>query len=184
MIVTGIAAMDLDGVIGRGGGLPWVSKRDLGWFRETTLGHPVIMGRRTFQSLEEPLEGRPNIILTRRPDLWRGKGLAAATQFRAMDMAHAECRRLGVDEVFVIGGARVFEETLHWWGRALLTVIHDRLGGDVTFPTERFERETWKLVSHVDLPPDETSSYREHRLELKNVRSDFTLASFLGQFRD
>ncbi len=129
-----IVARADNGVIGRAGGLPWHLSGDLKFFKAQTLGKPVVMGRKTFQSIGRPLPGRPNLVVTRdaafRPaDTEVFPNVAAALQ-RAQDLA-AES---GAGEVMVIGGGQIYEETLALASRVYLTEVHAEPEGDTRFP--------------------------------------------------
>jgi len=122
-----------NGVIGRAGGLPWHLSGDLKFFKAQTLGKPVIMGRKTFQSIGRPLPGRPNLVVTRdstfRPDGVEVFASVAAALERAQDLA----RDSGADEIMVIGGGQIYERTLALASRIYLTEVHASPEGDTTF---------------------------------------------------
>lgn len=128
MTVTIIAAMAVNRVIGKEGGLPWHLPDDLARFRAITLGHPVIMGRKTFESIGRPLPGRLTIILTRRQG-YAPEGVAVA---RSLDEALALAG--SADEVFICGGGELYREALPLADRIHLTVVHRPFEGDTTFP--------------------------------------------------
>ncbi len=128
MIISLIAAMAENRVIGRDNSVPWRLPDDLIRFRETTMGHPVIMGRKTFESIGKPLPGRKNIIITRNPD-YRQEGCIVVHN---LPDALAECSES--DEVFICGGGEIFRESLPFVVRIYLTVIHEEIEGDTFFP--------------------------------------------------
>ena len=128
MIISLIAAMDLDRAIGRENRLPWHLPRDLERFRLVTLGHPVIMGRKTFESIGRPLPGRTNIIITRQ-ESFAAEGCVVVHDLQA---AFAACGT--ADEAFVLGGAEVFREALPRADRIYMTIVHTRIEGDAFFP--------------------------------------------------
>ncbi len=128
MIISLIAAMDEERTIGRGNRLPWHLPTDLRRFRKITLGHPVIMGRKTYESMGRPLPGRKNIVITRQEDF------CADGCVVVHDLAAALAACSGVDEVFVLGGASVFYEALPFAHRLYLTIVHVRIEGDAFFP--------------------------------------------------
>jgi dihydrofolate reductase len=112
MIISLVVAIAENGVIGRNGGLPWQLPSDLKTFRRVTMGKPVIMGRRTFQSLREPLAGRDNIVVSR-DDGFRPEGAIVERDFAsALARAKACAEARDVDEIMVIGGTDVFREAL------------------------------------------------------------------------
>lgn len=128
MIVSLVAAMGENRVIGRGDALPWHLPEDLRRFRELTWGHTVIMGRTTYLSIGRPLPNRRMLVLSRSPS-FRPSGVES---FPGIDAALAACA--GEEEVFVCGGAEVYRAALPRADRIYLTVIHREYEGDVRFP--------------------------------------------------
>lgn len=128
MTVTIIAAMAGNRVIGKDGALPWRLPDDLARFRAITMGHPVIMGRKTFEAIGRPLPGRLNIILTRREG-YAPEGVAVA---RSLAGAVALAGTAG--EAFICGGGEIYREALPLADRIHLTVVHRPYEGDTTFP--------------------------------------------------
>lgn len=125
-----ICALSDNGVIGKDNKLPWHISADLKRFKQLTLGHPVIMGRKTFESIGKPLQGRTNIVITRDQD-YRAKGVAIAHSLdEALDMARAKDKQ----EIFIIGGAQVFEQSLSFVDKLYLTIVHTTIEGDAFFP--------------------------------------------------
>jgi dihydrofolate reductase len=122
-----VVAMDEGGVIGQGGGLPWRLPEDLKHFRRLTLGKTVLMGRKTWDSLGKPLEGRRNWVLSRDPAFRPAGAEAFATLEQAL-AAHRE------GELVVIGGAELYRQALPLARTLHLTRVHARVGGDTTFP--------------------------------------------------
>jgi len=126
-----LAAVADGGVIGRSGAIPWHLTEDIAHFRELTMGHPVVMGRRTWESIPDryrPLPGRRNVVVTRQPD-WEAEGAERAA---SLDEALALVADEG--EVFVIGGAQVYAEALARADELALTEIELAVGGDTFFP--------------------------------------------------
>ncbi len=138
-LVTLIAAMAENRVIGRGGGLPWRLPDDMRHFKRLTVDHTVIMGRKTFDEIKRPLDNRRNVVITRNPD-FRPHGATVVPSL-------AEALALGAteDEVFVIGGGEIYRLALPLADRLWLTVVHAEVVGDTTFPP--FESDDWVLVS-------------------------------------
>lgn len=132
-----IAAVAANGVIGSDNALPWRLPEDLKRFRALTLGHPVIMGRRTFESIGRPLPGRRNIVVTRNA-AWRVEGCETASSLEAALAAAGT----GGDEIFVIGGAQIYAEALPLAQRLYLTEIRQPFTGDARFPD--VNRVEWK----------------------------------------
>ena len=132
-----IAAVAANGVIGSDNALPWRLPEDLKRFKALTLGHPVIMGRKTYESIGRPLPGRRNIVVTRNA-AYQTDGCEVVASLAA---ALAACQG-GSDEIFVIGGAQIYAEALPLAQRLYLTEIHAGFAGDAHFPA--FDRNTWR----------------------------------------
>jgi dihydrofolate reductase len=128
MVVSLIAAMAENRVIGKGGRMPWHIPSDLRRFRRITMGHPVIFGRLTYESIGHPLDGRKNVIITSRRD-YRVEG---AVVVPTIHEALAACA--GADEVFVCGGEAVFRQAMPLAGRIYFTLVHGKYEGDAFFP--------------------------------------------------
>jgi len=129
--VTILAAIARNSVIGVDGGLPWHLPDELALFKELTVGHVLVMGRRTYESVGRPLPGRTTVVVTRQRD-WEGGAvgvLRAGSVPEALEVA-AEVD----DEVFVVGGAQVYAEALPHADRLALTFVDDEPEGDTTFP--------------------------------------------------
>jgi len=141
-----IAAVARNGVIGRDGTLPWRIPGDLPRFKCITLGHPVIMGRRTWESLGKALPGRRNIVISRTP----GLKLQGAEVYGSLADALASCT--DAKEVFVIGGSEAYREALPVAQRLLLTEIDADIEGDAFFPP--FDRSGWRETRREDHPPN------------------------------
>jgi len=149
MRVALIAALARDGTIGRDGRIPWRLGDDLQRFKRLTWAHPLIMGRRTFESLGRPLPGRTNIVLSRRTGYRVPPGVRVATSFSA---ALAVARRAEPNVVFVIGGGAVYAEALPGADHLLLTHVHQDITGDTRFPC--VDRALWHEIARLD-----TSAY-------------------------
>jgi len=128
MIVSIIAAMAENRVIGRGNEMPWEVPSELKRFKETTMGHPVIMGRKTFESIGHPLPGRKNVIITSQQDY------SAAGSIIVPDLQAALAACEGADEVFICGGDTVYREAMQFADRIYLTIIDEEFDGDSFFP--------------------------------------------------
>ena len=131
-----VAAVASNGIIGANGRLPWHFPEELKHFKEVTLGHPVIMGRRTWESLKGPLPGRRNIVVTRTPG-YRAPGIEVAG---SLDAALALCAT--AEKAMVIGGSRLFDESLPLAYGLELTEIHRDYPGDTWFP--KYDRSKWR----------------------------------------
>jgi dihydrofolate reductase len=149
-----VVARAHNGVIGRGGALPWRIKSDMAWFKANTLGKPVIMGRKTWESLpRRPLPGRTNIVLSRDQSFETLGALVCENFSEAVQIAQAEDD--GTDEVCVIGGYALFEAALPRAKRIYLTEVLADVAGDVTFPA--FDEADWTEVRREEHPagPDD-----------------------------
>lgn len=151
-VIAIVAAVAENGVIGRNGRLPWRIPSEMRHFRRITMGKPVIMGRKTFASLKKPLEGRDNIVLTRQEDFQVQGGIVAATVEDALRIARDHCRKRGVDEAMVIGGADVYAAILPYAERFYLTRVHARPEGSVYFPEGALEG--WSEMERVHHPAE------------------------------
>lgn len=142
-----------NGVIGRDNQLPWHLPDDLRWFKRVTLGKPVVMGRRTFESIGRPLPGRPNVVVTTQPDWQAGDGGGGVTVAHGFAEALERAAALAAEdgEIVVIGGARLFAEALERADRLYLTEVHMRPQGDVCFPP--FDRTQWREVERTPGAP-------------------------------
>lgn len=155
-VVSLIAAMAKNRAIGLDNRLPWRLPEDLAHFKRTTMGKPVIMGRKTWESLGRPLPGRLNLVVTRNPD-WQADGCVAVA---SLDAALAAAGP--VDEAFVIGGAELYGHALARADRLYLTEIGIEVAGDAFFP--EFDRTGWREAWREDHRND-TFSYRFVRYE-------------------
>jgi dihydrofolate reductase len=143
--VTIVAAVARNGVIGVGGGLPWHLPEDLRRFKELTIGHVLVMGRRTYESTGRPLPGRTTVVVTRRPDWSAG----ADEVIRARDVPGALALATEIDdEVFVVGGGQVYEEALPLADRLELTFVDAEPEGDTFFP--ELDWSQWREVAREE----------------------------------
>lgn len=143
--LVAIVAMTPRRVIGRDGAMPWHLPADLAFFKRSTSGHPVVMGRKTYESIGRPLPRRRNIVLTRDP-AWRAKGVE--TIHRPEDLARTP--ELPAT-VFVIGGAKVYEAFLPWTDELLVSHLRDEHEGDTWFPDPE---PGFRVVETVEEHPD------------------------------
>lgn len=133
-VVALVVAVAENGVIGAGGGLPWRIPSDLKAFRKLTMGKPVIMGRRTFQSLKKPLDGRENIVVTRASKLAHRGCWTVTSVDEALDFGRRLATEIGATEVMIIGGAQIYQATLPLADRIYWTEVHAHPDGDTHFP--------------------------------------------------
>lgn len=139
-MITLVVAATRNGVIGKGGTIPWRLPEDMKRFKTLTLGHTVVMGRKTWDSLppkNRPLPGRRNIVVTRDPN-WGAEGAKATTLEAALQ---------GADDIFVIGGGEIYRAALPLADRIELTEVHRDFEGDAVFA---FDRARWREVARED----------------------------------
>jgi dihydrofolate reductase len=151
MKLSMIVAMAHNRVIGLDNKMPWHLPADLQWFKKTTLGSPIIMGRKTYDSIGRPLPGRLNIILSRNTELEIEGCTVVNTLSDALDAAK------GADEVFITGGAHLYEKFLQDADCLYLTMIDADLAGDTFFPD--YTQYAWKEIDRIDNPADENNPY-------------------------
>jgi dihydrofolate reductase len=155
--VTVMAAIARNGVIGREGAMPWHLHEDMARFRRLTMGHVLVMGRRTYESIGRPLPGRTTIVVTHRPD-WAPAGGPAASVHPAADLESA----LGLAEslgtqTFVQGGAQIYAQALPRADRLLITWVDDDPAGDTLFPEVDWRQ--WIEVARESFPGGTWASY-------------------------
>jgi len=151
MIISLIAAMDRNRVIGRDNAMPWHLPADLAHFKATTLGKPMLMGRKTFDSLGRPLPGRHNIVLTRAPE-WRADGVSVAHDLdQAIELAGDQ------PELMIIGGATLYNTLLPRADRLYLTFIDTEIDGDTWFPA--WDPDEWQQHERDDHPADDRNPH-------------------------
>ncbi|KOR79280.1 dihydrofolate reductase [Bacillus sp. FJAT-21352] len=139
-MISLIVAMDQNRVIGKNNKLPWHLPSDLQYFKKVTMGHPIVMGRKTFESIGRVLPGRENVIVTRNQE-FKAEGcvvLHDIAQIKMFADNHEE-------EVFVIGGAEIFKEILPFTDRLYITEIHETFEGDTFFP--EIDENEWDEIS-------------------------------------
>jgi dihydrofolate reductase len=157
VILSLIVAVAENGVIGRDGGLPWRLSSDLKTFRRLTMGKPMIMGRRTYDSIGKPLDGRDNIVVTRDPFFEVAGVSACATVSEALTLARVLAMTRGADEIMVIGGAAIYDAVLPLADRIYFTQVHAKPEGDRHFSA--LDAKTWNEVSRELLPKGERDDF-------------------------
>ena len=167
MTVSFVVATSRDRVIGRGGELPWRLPRDLKQFRALTWGKPIVMGRKTHESLGRPLPGRTNIVLTRRP----GYEAPGCVVVDSMDAALDQARATEADEVMVVGGGEVYREFLPLCSKVHLTLVEGDFEGDTFFPVDLLGSSEWRTVHDEAWEADEKNPYAARYLVLRRVGS-------------
>lgn len=152
-MITFVVAASRNNVIGKDNQLLWRLPNDMRYFKNVTWGMPVVMGRKTFESLGKALVGRRNIVLTRNAQ-WEAPDVATVPDFaKALELV----REMEVKEVMVIGGGEIFNMLLPQAGRIHLTRVHASFEGDAFFP--ELDDKEWELVSNVDHPVDDKHAY-------------------------
>jgi dihydrofolate reductase len=160
MNIALIVAISEDGTIGDKGKIPWHIREDLQRFKRLTMGHPIIMGRKTYESIGKPLPGRTNIVLTQNPTFTVPPEVLT---FATLDAALDRCRANNVESVFIIGGSNVYQQALPLADKLFVTEVHKCINGDTKFPD--YDRAEW------------TQTARKHGPEcsfVEYVRSDPT----------
>ncbi len=153
MRISMIVAKAQNGVIGKGGKLPWALKADLEFFKKTTMGHHLLMGRKTFESLGKPLPGRMHLVVSNDPKAATDQVLWFNSLFRAIK--HAE--RQGEKELFIIGGAQIYKASLSLVDRLYLTEVQAEVDGDTTIPP--LSQKNWNVVSEQAHAADKDNQY-------------------------
>ena len=158
MKVALIVAMAENGVIGRNNQLPWQIPEDLKYFRKVTMGKPVIMGRKTFESIGRPLPGRTNIVISHQKnlDLPDGVELAGSVD-EALAFSREACQKNDAGECMIIGGEQIYALFMPVADKLYLTQVHANIEGDACFSS--FNEDEWLLIDKEDHVPVEEDSY-------------------------
>lgn len=159
MIIAQIFARSENNVIGHDNQLVWHLPKDLKFFKSKTLGHPIIMGRKTFDSLGKPLPGRTNIVVTRNKDLTIEGAHVVSNVKEALEYARKDDPR----EILIIGGSAIFSDTNSLINKIYLTEVKASIPGNVTY---EFDRGPWKEISREDHLKDEKHAYDFSFVEL------------------
>ena len=146
--ITLIAAVARNGVIGADGAMPWHLPEDFAFFKRTTMGHAMVMGRKTWDSLGRPLPGRLNLVVSRQTDLVAEGAEVRTSLTAAVERAEAWAREREASEIMLIGGAQLFAEALPVAQRLYLTRVALAPAGDVFFPD--WQEAEWELVSRQE----------------------------------
>lgn len=165
-MISFIVAMDENRVIGKDNQLPWRLPEDLKFFKRVTMGHPIAMGRKTHESIGRILPGRENIVITRQKDYQ----IEGCTVVSSIEDFVKYSKKQG-DEIFVIGGAEIFNETFDYSDRLYITLIYEEFAGDTFFP--EFDVNKWELMSSEKGIKDEKNPYDyEFRIYERNRNLD------------
>ncbi len=153
MIISAIVAKTRNNVIGKDNKMPWHISDDLKYFKKITTGHIIILGRKNYESIGKPLPNRVNIVLTRN-ELFNCPGcIRLGTIEQALKFAYDQ----NEDEVFIVGGGQIYEQSREYWDRIYVTEIDTELEGDVFFPS--LDKNEWNLISHKCHPKSEKNEY-------------------------
>ena len=147
-VTSMIVAAARNGVIGRDNALPWRLPDDLRYFRRVTMGKPVIMGRRTFESIGRPLPGRDNIVVSRNPQFTAAGMHVVHDLDQAYTVASASARASGAKELMLLGGAQLYAAALPQIQRIYLTRVHADIPGDARLP--ELDEGSWYEISRED----------------------------------
>jgi dihydrofolate reductase len=161
-MISIIAAVDENNAIGKDNKLLWHISEDLKHFKSITNGHPVIMGRKTFESIEKALPGRTNIIISRNPQFT----VEGCQVVSSLDKAIALASEID-ENLFIIGGATVYGEAIHIAGTIYLTVIHNRYEADAFFPD--ISATEWTEIERIDFDRGKDFNYPFSFLTLKKI---------------
>lgn len=156
MIISLIVAVSENNVIGKDNNLPWHLPSDMKYFRDTTMGHCVIMGRKNYDSIPvkyRPLDGRANIVVTRQKDFKAERCMVV----NSIEDALNECRKKNETEVFVIGGADIYKQTINIADKIYYTKILHSFDGDAFFP--EIDSNRWNKTMQTDVQPDEKNKF-------------------------
>jgi dihydrofolate reductase len=153
LVVSLLVAADEANVIGKENRLPWHLPNDLRYFKNQTWAMPILMGRKTYESIGKPLPGRTSIVITRNAN-WKQDGVKTV---HSLEEAINVAEVMGAKEIFVIGGAEIFQTAFHRASRVYLTRIHHRFEGDAYFP--ELAVSEWRMVKSRYCPADEKNAY-------------------------
>jgi len=169
MTLALIVAASENNVIGKNNQLPWYLPGDLKYFKAITMAKPVIMGRKTFESIGKPLPGRDNIVITRNAS-YQADGIKVVTSLaEAVELAKSICLINGGEEIMIIGGAQIYEQALATADRVYLTRVHRHVEGDAFFP--ELAAEQWQEVAREDIAAEEPNPFDFSYLVLDRVDS-------------
>lgn len=163
MNISIIAAVSQNNVIGIKNSLPWKLPADMKHFREITLGKPVIMGDKTFESIGRPLPKRINVVLSFNKNYNAPGCIVVHSVQEAMDVAKQENK-----EIMIIGGASIYKQFLPLANKMYLTFIHADFEGDTYFP--EYNKNEWKEINRIDHQIDEKNSYPYSFVELEKIK--------------
>ena len=153
MIISLIVAASTNNAIGKNNKLLWNLPNDLKFFKNTTWGMPVIMGRKTYESMDKPLPGRYNYVITRQT-AWTAEGVIVA---KDINEALQKATETNCKEIFIIGGGEIFKQSMEPANKIYMTRVHANLDGDVFFP--EIDESKWQLTSNTDCVADDKHAF-------------------------
>ncbi|WP_404368536.1 dihydrofolate reductase [Marinobacter sp.] len=166
-----IVAMSRNRVIGRNNKLPWYLPGDLRYFKQVTMGKPIIMGRKTWDSIGRPLPGRLNVVVSRDPDWEAPDGTVKAGSLEdAFVRAEARAEIENREEIMVIGGGQIYAEALPHVDRMYVTLVHDEVPGDAWFPEVNWQE--WEEIGREDFSASDNNPYDYSFLVYQRLSSD------------
>lgn len=157
-MISLIVAASINNAIGKENQLLWHLPNDLKFFKNTTWGGVVIMGRKTFESVNKPLPGRTNIVITKQPD-WNAENVEVAN---SLDDALEKATALNFKEIFIIGGGEIYKQSIAIANRIYLTKVHTEIDGDTFFPDLNND---WEMISNRDFKSDEKNKF-DHSFQI------------------
>nr|AIA15116.1 Dihydrofolate reductase [uncultured bacterium] len=163
-----IVAVAENNVIGKDNQLIWRLPADLKHLKALTMGHPMVMGRKTFDSIGKPLPGRTSIIITRQPNYT----VEGCLVVHSLEQAIIEAGNLRTEEAFIVGGAEVYRQSMSITDKIYLTEVHHSFDGDTFFP--KIDPTIWKEVKRESFPADEKNAYDFDFVELENTLARHT----------
>lgn len=152
-----VAAVSKTGVIGRDNAMPWHLSSDFKRFKALTMGKPMIMGRKTFQSIGKALPGRRTIVVTRDPAFAADGVTTVASIAAAFEQAKRDARDLGVTEIMVVGGGQIYADALPRADRLEITEVHCQVEGDAVFPA--IDPDLWEVADRIETPAGERDDH-------------------------
>lgn len=165
-----VVAHSLNRIIGVDNALPWSLPADLAHFKKVTMGHPLIMGRKTFESIGRPLPGRVTIVVTRQSD-WSAEGVIVVHSLDdAFKVGEKEAERLNVNKIMLVGGEDLYRQSISLIERIILTIIEVNISGDAVFP--ELENKNWKEVYRECHSENELNKLAYSFVELERIAND------------
>jgi dihydrofolate reductase len=164
-IISAVVAMAENRVIGKNNQLPWHLPADLKHFKAITTGHPVIMGRKTYLSIGKPLPNRTNIIITR-DQTFKAPGCIVTT---SIDQAIERASENNIAEIFIIGGAEIYQQLFPRIQRIYITIVHHAFEGDAYFP--ELNNNAWREINRIKYAADEKNLYDYSFVTLERIKS-------------